>query len=207
MHSTGLAPVRAAVRAIVALCAVWAALAAVSGPAHAGFFATASEKRAQVDAFAEETIDRLMRESPKAKELFTRSVGYAVFDATKISLFITGGGGTGVVVERGTGERTYMHMGVGGLNLGIGGQVLRMVFLFADTHTMDRFKDGGWDAGAGGAAVAGRFSRSAEASFVNGVAVYQLTDAGLLLVAELTGTKFWRSRKLNVPPELRTDSK
>lgn len=178
----------------------------VPGVSPAGLFATASEKRAEIDALAEETLNRLFRESEKAKALFDRAVGYAVFDATKVSLFITGGGGTGVVVDRGTGRRTYMHMGTGGINLGIGGQVLRLVFLFADHHTMDNFVAGGWDAGAAASLVAGRHAANAEASFINGVAVYQVTDAGLLVVAEVTGTKFWRSRKLNVPPALETGS-
>ncbi|MEM9384646.1 MAG: hypothetical protein AAGA68_06270 [Pseudomonadota bacterium] len=177
---------------------------AAGEPAQAGFFATASEKRAKVDALAEETLNRLFRESPKAKALFDRSVGYAVFDATKVSLLVTGGGGTGVAIDRGTGLRTYMHMGTGGLNLGIGGQVLRLVFLFGDYETMSDFVNGGWGAGGGAAVVAGRHSAGAETSFINGVAVYQLTDAGLLVVAEVTGTKFWRSRKLNVPAVLET---
>lgn len=175
-------------------------------PAQAGFFATASEKRAKVDALAEETLNRLFRESPKAKALFDRSVGYAVFDATKVSLLVTGGGGTGVAVDRGTAQRTYMHMGTGGLNLGIGGQVLRLVFLFGDYETMSDFVNGGWGAGGGAAAVAGRHAAAAETSFINGIAVFQLTDAGLLLVAEVTGTKFWRSRKLNVPAVLETNN-
>lgn len=183
---------------------VGALLLSAVAPAQAGFFATASEKRAKVDALAQETLERLFRESTKGKELFDRSVGYAVFDATKISLLVTGGGGTGVAVDRGTGQRTYMHMGTGGLNLGIGGQVLRLVFLFGDYETMSDFVNGGWGAGGGAAAVAGRHAKAAETSFINGIAVFQLTDAGLLLVAEVTGTKFWRSRKLNVPAVLET---
>ncbi len=188
--------------ALLAACLLLLAVA----PAQAGFFATASEKRAKVDALAQETLDRLFRESAKGKELFDRSVGYAVFDATKLSLIITGGGGTGVAVDRGTGQRTYMHMGTGGLGLGIGGQVLRLVFLFGDYETMSDFVNGGWGAGGGAAAVAGRHAANAETSFINGVAVYQLTDAGLLLAAEMTGTKFWRSRKLNVPAVLETSN-
>ncbi len=175
-------------------------------PAEAGWFATASEKRAEVDAFAQETLERLFRESSKAEELFQRSVGYAVFDATKVSLLITGGGGTGVAVDRGTSQRIYMHMGTGGLNLGLGGQVLRLVLLFGDHQTLDRFVSGGWDATAAAAAVAGRHAKNAETSFTNGVAVFQLNDAGLMLAAELTGTKFWQSRKLNVPPALESGS-
>jgi lipid-binding SYLF domain-containing protein len=177
-----------------------------STPGSAGLFATASEKRADIDALAEETLNRLFRESTKAKGIFERSVGYAVFDATKVALLVTGGGGTGVVVDRGTGRRTYMHMGTGGVNLGIGAHVLRLVFLFADHETMDNFTNGGWDAGLAASAVAGRHAANAEASFVNGVAVYQVTDAGLLVGFEVTGSKFWRSRKLNIPETLETGS-
>jgi hypothetical protein len=35
------------------------------------------------------------------------------------------------------------------------------------------------------------------ATFVNGLAIYQLTDKGLILAADLTGTKHWKNDELN----------
>ena len=46
-------------------------------------------------------------------------------------------------------------------------------------------------------AVAGRAGANAEERFQNGLAVYTLTTASLMLQADLSGTKYWKSKKLN----------
>ena len=33
--------------------------------------------------------------------------------------------------------------------------------------------------------------------FVNGIAIYQLSDAGLMASADIAGTKYWKNKKLN----------
>ena len=38
---------------------------------------------------------------------------------------------------------------------------------------------------------------NAETTFRNGLAVYQLTGTGLMLQADIAGTKYWKNRKLN----------
>jgi lipid-binding SYLF domain-containing protein len=162
-----------------------------------GPFQRASKVRERLDAMAQESLNRLFERAPESNSLYQKAVAYAVFDVTKVSIGVTGGGGTGVAVDKGTGARTYMHMGTGGLNLGLGGQVFQLVFLFADSATFQQFLDVGWDASASANAVAGRAGANAEASFQNGFAVYTLTDAGLMLQADLSGTKYWKSKKLN----------
>jgi lipid-binding SYLF domain-containing protein len=172
-------------------------------PAQAGVFAdvgpfqSASKVRKRIDETTKQTLDRLFSQAPESRGLYDKSVAYAAFDVTKVSLGVTGGGGTGVAVDKATGQRTYMHMGTGGLNLGLGGQVLQLVFMFADNNTYKQFIDVGWDASASANAVAGRAGANAEASFQNGLAVYTLTTAGLMLQADLSGTKYWKSTKLN----------
>ena len=165
--------------------------------AEAGLFSSAKRTRAKIDRVADETLQQLLSESDKAKRLYNTAVSYAVFDVTKVSLGVTGGGGTGVAVDKANGQRVYMHMGTGGLNLGIGGQVFRVVFLFEDRDTFKNFVEKGWEASASANAVAGRAGANAGASFTNGMAVYQVTAAGLMLQADISGTKYWRSKKLN----------
>jgi lipid-binding SYLF domain-containing protein len=181
----------------------FACVFALAAPADAGIFADvgpfqrASKVRERLDTMAQETLDRLFAQASESRGLYDRAVAYAVFDVTKVSLGVTGGGGTGVAVDKATGQRTYMHMGTGGLNLGLGGQVFQLVFLFADSGTYQQFIDVGWDASASANAVAGRAGANAEASFTNGFAVYTLTEAGLMLQIDLSGTKYWKSKKLN----------
>lgn len=189
---------RSLFRIVLVGCALTLVTSAEAGIfADVGPFQRASKVRERLDKMAQESLDRLFAQAAESRSLYDRSVAYAVFDVTKVSLGVTGGGGTGVAVDKGTGARTYMHMGTGGLNLGLGGQVFQLVFLFADGRTFQQFLDVGWDASASANAVAGRAGANAEASFTNGLAVYTLTEAGLMLQVDLSGTKYWKSRKLN----------
>ncbi len=45
--------------------------------------------------------------------------------------------------------------------------------------------------------MAGNESQELAVSFVDGMAVFQLTKKGLLLVADLTGTKYWKNSDLD----------
>jgi lipid-binding SYLF domain-containing protein len=162
----------------------------------AGIFESREEKRTQIDADEKATLARLFEESEQARQFYDSAYGYATFDIIKVSLAITGGGGQGVAVNKATGARTYMSMGTGGLNFGAGGQLYQLIFFFENAATFQRFIDEGWEAGASANAVAGNMGANKGASFINGVAVYQLTEAGLMLQADISGTKYWKS-KLN----------
>jgi len=183
---------------VAVMCAAMFLTTAEAGVfADLGPFQSASKVRKRIDETTQQTLDRLFSQAPESRGLYDRSVGYAAFDVTKVSVGVTGGGGTGVAVDKATGQRTYMHMGTGGLNLGLGGQVLQLIFMFEDADSYRNFVDVGWDASASANAVAGRAGANAEASFQNGLAVYTLTTAGLMLQADLSGTKYWKSKKLN----------
>lgn len=155
------------------------------------------DKRVKIDTMAKETLDRLFKEDPGAQSLFDKAHGYAVFDNLKLSLFLSGGGGAGVAIDRTSGTRTYMKMGTAGLNIGLGGQKYQIVFLFQDAATFESFVKKGWQADAGANAVAGKGGANAEASFVKGMAFYQLTENGLMLQADISGTKYWKYDKIN----------
>jgi lipid-binding SYLF domain-containing protein len=154
-------------------------------------------KRTRINEMADATIKALMADSPGAKELFAKAHGYAVFDNLKLSLIISGGGGQGVAVQTSSGARTFMKMGTVGLNIGLGGQKYQLVFLFQDSKTFDNFVKHGWQADAQANAVAGKDGVGAGTTFKNGMAVYQITEAGLMLQADIAGTKYWKSKKLN----------
>ena len=158
--------------------------------------ASPEEKRARISEMADATIQELLADSPGATELFGKAYGYAVFDNLKLSLMISGGGGQGVAINRSSGARIYMKMGTVGLNIGLGGQKYQLVFLFQDSKRFNDFVEHGWQADAQANAVAGTEGASAGTTFKNGMAVYQITEAGLMLQADIAGTKYWKS-KLN----------
>ncbi len=175
--------------------------------------AKAEKKRDKLDQMADETLAKLFEESPGAKDLYDKSYGYAVFDNRKTTILITTGGGKGIAVERDTGNKAYMRMASAGLSVGMGLTFYQVVFLFENKDSFTNFVEKGWEVGTGGDAMAGDTGTSAKASatttgdaavgahksavFSNGMAVFQFTDKGLMLQADISGTKYWKYDKIN----------
>ena len=154
-------------------------------------------KRAKINEVAKETLDTLFSENANAKELYDRAIGWAVFDNTKVAVGVSGGGGNGVAVSKTTGKHAYMKMGTVGVGFGLGVNSYQVVFLFQDEITLRNFIEKGWQADAGATASAGKNAAEAKTNFVNGLAIYQLTDKGLMLNADIAGTKYKLNDKLN----------
>ncbi len=154
-------------------------------------------KRAEIDAMAKETLQALFEESSEAKHLYEQSYAYGVFSNLKASLFLTVGGGQGVIVKKASGQRTYMKMGMGGINIGLGVQKYQVVFLFETKTAYADFVKYGWQADVSANAVAGVEGANVGTTFRHGLAIFQLTDVGLMLQADISGTKYWENKKLN----------
>jgi lipid-binding SYLF domain-containing protein len=151
----------------------------------------AGVRRDEIDRNAQETLDELFKAQGNARELYDRAAGYAVFTATKAGFIVSGGGGTGVAVNKTSGQRTYMRMGTGGIGFGIGAQRYSMIILFEGEAHLNRFVTGGWDSSATAQAAAGKEGVSVRSSFIDGIAFFQLTDKGLMAHADVSGTRFW----------------
>ena len=154
-------------------------------------------KRVKIDEVAEETLQELFAKNANAKSLYDKAIGWAVFDNTKVAFGISGGGGNGVAVYKANGKRAYMKMGTGGVGLGIGVNKYQVVFFFESEKILKKFIESGWQADAGATASAGKASAEAKTNFVNGLAIYQLTEKGLMANADIAGTKYWLNDKLN----------
>jgi len=154
-------------------------------------------KRMKLDEMAAEALEALFAERPKAKELYDTSYGWAVFDNLKLAFGISGGGGNGVASVKETSEKTYMKMGTGGVGVGLGANKYQVIFLFQDSQTYDNFVNKGWQADAGATASAGTNAVEVKTDFVNGLAIYQMTEKGLMANADVAGTKYWKNDKLN----------
>jgi len=157
----------------------------------------AAQRRQEIDKTAQESLDALLKSNESAKTLYDKAAGYAVFTATKAGFFISGGGGSGVAVNKESGKRTYMRMGLGGIGLGIGAQRYQLVVLFETQESLDKFAAGGWDSSATAEAVAAKEGVAARSSFMNGIALFQVSEKGLMAHADVTGTKFWAIDDLN----------
>jgi len=152
-----------------------------------------AKKRGKIDARSSEILDEVLAESANAKKLFDAAIGYAVFDNTKAALGISGGGGSGVAVDKSAGTRTYMKMGTAGVGFGIGIKTYQVIMLFQNDKVFENFVEKGWQGDAQAGAAAGSEGVAVETTFHNGMAVFVRTKKGLMASADVSGTKYWKS--------------
>jgi hypothetical protein len=160
---------------------------------------TAEEVRARVDKMAYDTLDRLFSRDPETQLLFDAGVGYAVFEVRQLSMTVLAGYGYGVAVTNDGGQRIYMKMVSGGLELskGLGGFVSQWVVLFEDQAAFDEFVTQGFDASAETSGTLGGERAELGTRYLKGASFYRVTEAGLKVAATLSGTRFWSDGWLN----------
>jgi lipid-binding SYLF domain-containing protein len=184
---------------MIRLFSIFLTLALIASPALAD---KNQKKRDKINSSSADVLQRLYEEQPATKGEVAGAVGYAVFSNVGVNVvFFSAGGGSGVVVNSKSGQRTYMNMGSAGVGLGLGIKDFRAVFVFHKQSALDNFINSGWDFSGQADAAAKTTDRGGEASgaatAINGVSIYQFTEAGLALQATLQGTKYWKSDSLN----------
>jgi len=160
------------------------------------------KERADVQKMASETLERLYKTQPSARNAISRSAGYAVFSAFGTKILIAGGGsGSGVAYDNRTRKAVYMKMVEGQAGLGMGIKKYRLVWVFEKASDLNTFINSGWEVGAQASASAKTgttgASYSGALSIRPGVWLYQLTDDGLALELTAKGTKYYKDDKLN----------
>jgi lipid-binding SYLF domain-containing protein len=160
------------------------------------------EKRTEINTMARAALETVFDNSARAKELYDTSYGYAVFDNLKLGFLVTGEGGKGVAIaKKNMNDRTYMNMGSAGIGASVGAQRYQVVFLFETRERFANFVNEGWSSRAAANAVAGESTKNYGTSFVDGIAVYQINEKGVMVNADISGTKFWRDDELNGGPK------
>ncbi len=165
-------------------------------------FADKQADRQEILDMRKEVLAKLYKEEPNARNEIKDAKGYAVFSNIGVNLiFLSAGGGSGVVHDNSTGKNTYMNMASAGVGVGLGVKDFSAVFIFHTKEALNRFIKYGWDF-SGQADVAAKSGKkgaegSAAGTIVNGVSIYQMTETGLALQATLQGTKYWVDSDLN----------
>jgi lipid-binding SYLF domain-containing protein len=183
--------------ALIAVLGCTLALAQEQSERQLAKAAELSAERQEIITMAQSTMSRLRTEAPESAELIDKAHGYAVFDVTKGGLVVSGAGGRGVAQLQGGREPVFMRMRSVGIGLTAGGETYKLVALFEDAATYERFLDGGWDVGSEAQAAAGDAAVGAVTTFKNGVAVFHLSDGGLIGNIDVSGAKFSRDDDLN----------
>ena len=174
---------------------------ALAAPA-AALAATKEEKRKEVRDTAQETLARLYKAQPKAKDAIDKAAGYAVFSNFGMKILVAGGGsGEGVAVDHASKTATFMKMAEIQAGLGIGVKKFRVVFVFESKQALDAFVNSGWEFGGQASAAAKSGDKGSAyqgaASVSPGVWMYQLTDTGLAAEITAKGTKYFKDNDLN----------
>jgi lipid-binding SYLF domain-containing protein len=151
---------------------------------------------------AAETLQDLYKLEPTSRASIQKSAGYAVFDNMGVNvLLVSTARGSGIAVNSGTKQETFMKMGSAGVGLGAGVKDYRVVFVFTNDKALSQFLESGWsgsaqaDAAAKAGEKGGAYSGAEEVA--PGVWVYQITKNGLALQATLQGTKYYKDDDLN----------
>ena len=103
-----------------------------------------ADKRAKILKTRDQVLERLYEEEPHTRKEIQRAEGYAVFSNIGVNIiFLSAGGGNGVVHDNQSGKDTYMNMGSAGIGLGLGVKDFRAVFVFHSRKALDGFINSG----------------------------------------------------------------
>lgn len=160
-----------------------------------------SEKRKVILSMKKEVLADLYKVRPDVKAQIAAAPGYAVFSNANVNvIFLSFGGGYGVVVDKKRKNPVFMKMGEVGMGLGLGVKDFRAVFVFHKRSTLKRFIDHGWTIGGNADAAAKASDKGAAVGgeiVIDGITIYQMTKSGLALQATVKGTKYWKDPALN----------
>ena len=184
------------------------ALALILGVTSTAVTARAADKkeieqeRADIRKMAKDTLARLYKLSPSAKQAIAKSAGYAVFSNFGTKIFVLGGGsGKGVIIDNKDKKETFMKMIEVQAGLGLGVKKFRLVWVFENRTDVNEFINSGWEFGGQTSAAAklgdegGAFQGAMSVS--PGIWLYQLTDDGLALELTGKGTNYYKDDDLN----------
>jgi lipid-binding SYLF domain-containing protein len=165
--------------------------------------ASKAEQQQEIRKMESETLTRLYKAQPGAKNAVAKAAGYAVFSNFGMKILVVGSGtGKGVVIDNASKKPTYMKMAELQTGLGFGVKKFRLVWVFEKKSDMDKFMNSGWELGAQTTMTAQASGKGADVyagamSVTPGVWLYQLTDDGLAVELTAKGTKYYKDSDLN----------
>jgi lipid-binding SYLF domain-containing protein len=160
------------------------------------------KEKTDIRKMVKETLDKLYKVQPPAKEAISKAAGYAVFSNFGMKIFVAGSGsGKGIAMNNKAKKETFMKMFEVQTGLGFGVKKFRLVWVFENEKDLNEFINSGWELGAQSSAAAqasGKGESFAGAMSIKpGVWIYQLTDDGLALELTAKGTKYYKNDDLN----------
>lgn len=149
-----------------------------------------SESKAVKSAEVSEAIAAFKAKDPGIVVYFKESAGYAVLPKVfKAALWVGGAGGTGEVYQADN-HVGYCRLSQATLGFSFGGEFFREIIFFQSPRDLDKFRTGEFTFSAQATAVAIEAGAAAKADYKDGMAVFIMTDKGLMVDASIGGQKF-----------------
>jgi lipid-binding SYLF domain-containing protein len=149
-----------------------------------------TEQRAELSSEVQAALAAAKETDPGLQQFFDTAAGYAVFPTVgKGAVGVGGAYGRGQLFQGGE-LVGYCSLTQASVGLALGGQSYTQLIFFEDQAALDRFKSGNYAFSAQASAVALRSGASANARYADGVAVFTMGEAGLMVEASVGGQKF-----------------
>ncbi len=149
-----------------------------------------SEAKAVKSAEVTEAIAAFKAKDPGIAVYFKESAGYAVLPKVfKAALWVGGAGGTGEVYQADN-HIGYCRLSQATVGFSFGGEYFREIIFFQSPTDLDRFRTGEFTFSAQASAVAIEAGAAAKADYKDGMAVFVMTEKGLMVDASIGGQKF-----------------
>ena len=159
-------------------------LLATSAPAGAD---KASDE--QLAADVRDAMGRFQEKDNTFEASLEKLVGYAIFpEVAKGGLIVGGAGGQGEVYEQGK-LIGHAQLTQGTLGAQIGGQKFAEIIMFKTKSALNRFRKNRLELSAQATATAADQGAAAKAKYADGIAIFILPTAGLMVEASIGGQK------------------
>lgn len=149
-----------------------------------------AQKQKQIMEDSKEAKATFLSKDKDMNKFFGKSYGYVIFpNVGKGGIGVGGASGNGTVYEKGkiAGMARMTQVSIG---LQLGGQSYSEVVFFETDKDLKRFKENNIEFSAQVSAVAAASGASANAKYVEGVAVFTIQKGGLMYEASVGGQKF-----------------
>jgi lipid-binding SYLF domain-containing protein len=149
-----------------------------------------SGQKAELTSEAQVALDKARQTDPGLQRFFDTAAGYAVFpNVGKGAVGVGGAYGRGQLFQNGQ-LVGYCSLTQASIGLALGGQAYTEIIFFEDQNSLDRFKSNNYAFAAQASAVALKSGASTNARYADGVAVFTMGQAGLMVEASVGGQKF-----------------
>jgi len=116
--------------------------------------------------------------------------GFVVFPSVgKAGAVVGGAYGRGIVYKNGT-QVGYTDLSQATIGLQLGAQSYTEILVFESVAALDRFRQGNYEFSSQATAVALKSGEGVNAKFQDGIAIFTMDEAGLMLEVAVGGQKF-----------------